>query len=232
MSNALKSKDIGLIRTVSGLISNTDSDFTTIFNDTLAIQEALNNLQFPRDNRTYNALANALDSLGAFNPVTSPKDPGYSHPLVLSRLSALTDSSTAIIQTNKGNIIIELFRTEAPGSVQNFVELATSNFYDDKIFHRVVPNFVVQTGSHRGDGLGLSDYTIRSEFSQLSYDEGGYVGMASAGKDTESAQFFITHTATLHLDGKYTIFGKVIEGMDIVNAIDIGDQIIDVNILF
>jgi len=91
---------------------------------------------------------------------------------------------------------------------------------------------VIQGGCTRGDGYGIEDYTIRSEFSTLSYDEGGYVGMASSGKDTEGTQFFITHNATLHLDGKYTIFGKIIHGMDVVNAIQVDDKISNVKILF
>ena len=98
--------------------------------------------------------------------------------------------------------------------------------------HRDIPNFVIQGGCTRGDGYGIEDYTIRSEFSLRSYDDGGYVGMASSGKDTEGTQFFITHTAALHLDGKYTIFAKVKQGMDIVNDIQVGDKITNVKILF
>ena len=82
-------------------------------------------------------------------------------------------------------------------------------FYNEKTWHRVVPNFVIQAGCTRGDGYGSLNYTIRSEFSPQSYKT-GYVGMASAGKDTESTQFFITHRPTPHLDGRYTIFAKVI----------------------
>ncbi|OFY63775.1 MAG: hypothetical protein A3H98_06495 [Bacteroidetes bacterium RIFCSPLOWO2_02_FULL_36_8] len=128
---------------------------------------------------------------------------------------------------------------EAPGSVANFLELVENNFYkrspihpdslgneiSGTIFHRVVPNFVVQAGCPRGDGWGGSEQTIRSEFFPAHYSE-GFLGMASAGKDTEGSQWFITHSPTTHLDGNYTIFGKVIEGMEVVNTLEIGDVVV------
>jgi len=84
---------------------------------------------------------------------------------------------------------------------------------------------VIQTGCPRGDGYGSLDYSIRSELTQIYYDSEGFIGMASAGNDTEGTQWFITHSATPHLDGNYTIFGKVIEGMDVVHKIQQGDKI-------
>jgi cyclophilin family peptidyl-prolyl cis-trans isomerase len=124
---------------------------------------------------------------------------------------------------------LKLFVEEAPGSVANFVSLARSNYFDHKAFHRVVPNFVIQGGCNRGDGSGSLDYSIRSEFSPRLYKTGS-VGMASAGKDTEGTQWFITHSPTPHLDGRYTIFAEVIEGMDVVQRTEVGDEIIDVTI--
>ncbi|ALJ01190.1 hypothetical protein DC20_04305 [Rufibacter tibetensis] len=120
--------------------------------------------------------------------------------------------------------MFELLVEDAPGSVANFVELLEQGFYNGKNYHRVVPNFVAQGGCPRGDGWGSTDYAIRSEFADLNYLE-GYVGMASAGKDTESCQWFITHSPTPHLDGKYTIFARVIKGMDVVHQLNIGDTI-------
>jgi cyclophilin family peptidyl-prolyl cis-trans isomerase len=108
--------------------------------------------------------------------------------------------------------------------VDNFYSLANSHYYDGKVFHRVVPNFVIQGGCPRGDGFGGEDYSIRSELGPLRYKEGS-LGMASAGKDTEGVQWFITHSPTPHLDGSYSIFGQVIEGMNVVNAIEVGDVI-------
>src|SRR5690606_13660018 len=116
-----------------------------------------------------------------------------------------------------------------PGSVMNFVTLASSGYYNSKNFHRVVPNFVVQGGCPRGDGWGSEDYSIRSEFSLRRYRTGS-IGMASAGKDTEGTQWFITHSPTPHLDGRYTIFAEVEEGMDIVHLLEVGDQILSVDL--
>jgi len=118
----------------------------------------------------------------------------------------------------------------APGSTANFVKLAKKDFYNNAVIHRVVPNFVVQGGCPRGDGWGSSDNSIRSEFPDLQYLE-GYVGMASAGKDTETCQWFITHCPTPHLDGHYSIFGKVIEGMEVVHKIEMNDHVTKVEFI-
>lgn len=139
-------------------------------------------------------------------------------------IESLPQKKTVTLKTNKGEIKIELLPEVAPFTVMNFLKLAENNYYDGTIFHRVVSNFVIQGGDPTGTGYGGPGYTIRSEFSPLSY-ETGMVGMASSGKDTEGSQFFITHSATPHLDGKYTIFGKVINGMDVVNNVMIGDYI-------
>lgn len=131
------------------------------------------------------------------------------------------------LKTNKGDIKIELIPEAAPFTVMNFVKLSENNFYDGTVFHRVVSNFVIQGGDPGGTGYGGPGYSIRSEFSPLTYER-GMVGMASSGKDTEGSQFFITHSATPHLDGRYTIFGKVTEGMDVVDDIMTGDSVSDV----
>ena len=141
------------------------------------------------------------------------------------------DSIEVVMKTTKGNITLLLFTDKAPGSVANFLELCQKDFYDNKFFHRVVPNFVVQAGCPRGDGYGGLNYTIRSELNLNYYLETGLLGMAHAGNHTESSQFFITHSPAPHLDGNYTIFGKVKEGMDVVHTLYQGDKIIDVIIL-
>ncbi|MBL7831964.1 MAG: peptidylprolyl isomerase, partial [Saprospiraceae bacterium] len=127
---------------------------------------------------------------------------------------------------------IELLPEQAPASVSNFIQLAQSGFFNNKYFHRVVPNFVIQSGCPRGDGYGSLNYTIRSELPPLHYDGEGYVGMASAGNHTECTQWFITHSPTPHLDGNYTIFGKVTEGMLVVHQITQGDLINKITIQF
>jgi cyclophilin family peptidyl-prolyl cis-trans isomerase len=110
------------------------------------------------------------------------------------------------------------------------VQLARQGFYTDKYIHRVIPNFVAQGGCPRGDGMGSTDYTLRSEFRLHSYGT-GTVGMASAGPDTESCQWFITHIPTPHLEGRYTIFAHVVEGLEHVDKLTIGDRILSVSIL-
>lgn len=137
--------------------------------------------------------------------------------------------SKAFFRTEKGNITIEFLSEAAPISVGNFCKLAEENFYSGIIFHRVVPGFVIQAGDPTGTGWGGPGYDIISEFSDMNF-ETGYVGMASAGKDTESSQFFIMQGSHPHLNGRYTIFAKVIEGMDVVNNITEDDKIISIKL--
>ncbi len=134
------------------------------------------------------------------------------------------------IETNRGDFILELMKEQAPFTVLNFVKLVKKEFYNGLYFHRVVPDFVVQGGDPRGDGWGGPGYTMRTEISTANYERGS-CGMASAGKDTEGSQFFITHVATPHLDGRYTIFAKVTEGMEAVNRLQIGDIIRKVQLM-
>ena len=131
-------------------------------------------------------------------------------------LNNVDGDTEAVIKTSKGEIVLQFFPNKAPGSVVNFINLAKSEFFNGKTFHRVVPNFVIQGGCPRGDGYGSLDYTIRSELSDLKYKDEGYVGMASAGNHTEGVQWFITHSPIPHLDGRYTIFAKVVKGMNVV----------------
>ena len=148
-----------------------------------------------------------------------------------SLLEKYNENTQVVVKTNKGIFKIELLLSEAPGTVLNFLDLIESNYYNDKIFHRVVSNFVIQTGSPRGDNYGGLDYVIRSDLGPQEYNDEGYVGMASAGNDTECTQWFVTHSPTPHLNGKYSLFGKVIEGMDVVHSIMIGDRILDIIIV-
>jgi cyclophilin family peptidyl-prolyl cis-trans isomerase/HEAT repeat protein len=133
----------------------------------------------------------------------------------------------AILKTSQGDIKLELYTQIAPFTVQSFIKLAGNKFFNSTKFHRVVPNFVIQGGDPTSTGYGGPDYSIRSEFNDLTYDE-GILGMASSGKDTEGSQFFITHSRTPHLDGRYTIFGKVTEGMQIVDKVMVGDFLYDI----
>ncbi len=146
-------------------------------------------------------------------------------------LDEIKDTTLVEIKTQVGNFKIELYKNFAPLTVLSFLNLTKSGFYNNTIFHRVVPNFVVQGGDQRGDGFGGPNYTLCTETSLLKYDDEGIFGMASAGKDTEGSQFFITHSPSPHLDGRYTIFGKVVEGMEIVNEISVGSEVYEIGIV-
>ncbi len=136
---------------------------------------------------------------------------------------------SAMLTTTKGKIRI-FFRTDAaPFTTLNFILLAKKHFYDHLVFHRVVPNFVIQGGDPEGTGLGGPGYAIRTETHPTAHFTEGGVGMASSGKDTEGSQFFITHCPTPHLDGRYTLFAYT-RDMDVVNEIQVGDEIISVEL--
>jgi len=135
----------------------------------------------------------------------------------------------AVIRTSKGEVVIEFDSEIAPISVANFCMLAKQNFYDGIAFHRVVPGFVIQAGDPTATGWGGPGYDIVSEYSDTDFGI-GYVGMASAGKDTESSQFFIMQGSHPHLDSRYTLFAKVIEGMDVVYNITEEDLIISIEL--
>ena len=130
----------------------------------------------------------------------------------------------AVVTTTKGSFTMELLPDAAPLTVDNFVQLAQRNYFRNVTFHRVVPNFVIQGGDPRGDGNGGPGYAIRCEINQLMYDRAA-IGMALSGKDTGGSQWFVTHAAQPHLDGGYTIFGRVVAGMDVVDRIVRGDVI-------
>jgi cyclophilin family peptidyl-prolyl cis-trans isomerase/HEAT repeat protein len=126
--------------------------------------------------------------------------------------------------TPHGDAILELDGDRFPRTVGDFLARIASGFYDHSVFHRVVPAFVVQGGCPRGDGWGSPGYSVPCEYGDLRYDREGVVGIAHAGKDTGGSQFFITHMPVLRLDGRYTAFGHVIEGMDVVDKIVRGDH--------
>jgi len=133
----------------------------------------------------------------------------------------------AYVETNKGNFTIELKPEFAPMTCGNFITLAEKGFYNGVIFHRVVPNFVIQTGDTTNTGWGGPGYEIVSEFSPLPFDRAA-VGIASIGKDTEGSQWFVMHSNYPHLNGRYTNWANVIEGMEIVDIIDEGDRVISI----
>jgi cyclophilin family peptidyl-prolyl cis-trans isomerase len=127
---------------------------------------------------------------------------------------------TARMETDKGEMVIELFAAKTPKTVNNFVFLSRQGFYDNVIFHRVIANFMAQGGDPTGTGTGGPGYKFEDEFdTSLCHDKPGILSMANAGPNTNGSQFFITHLPTPHLDGKHSVFGQVIEGMDVLMSI-------------
>jgi peptidyl-prolyl cis-trans isomerase B (cyclophilin B) len=131
------------------------------------------------------------------------------------------------ISTDKGDMIVELYDNETPTTVKNFLDLISKSFYNGLNFHRVIPGFVIQGGCPNGIGNGGPGYTIQCEVSaQKQYHDKGVLSMAHAGRNTGGSQFFICHNrqGTQHLDGNHTCFGRVIEGLDIIDQIRQGDK--------
>ncbi len=135
------------------------------------------------------------------------------------------------METSKGTIHLELFEDDAPNTVANFIALAEKGFYDGLNFHRVIKDFMIQGGDPKGDGTGGPGYRIRDEINRRKHLRGVLSMAKTAAPDSGGSQFFITHTATPWLDGKHTVFGRVTEGMDVVDAIAKGDRIIKVTVL-
>jgi len=137
----------------------------------------------------------------------------------------------ATIETERGSIVLELYPEHAPKTVNNFVFLAREGFYDGLSFHRVIPNFMIQGGDPTGTGASGPGYKFEDEVRDNPLVHGtGVISMANAGPNTNGSQFFITHGPQPHLDGKHTVFGQVVEGQDVVDAVQQGDKMTKVTI--
>lgn len=220
--------DAGQIAAAANVLSKPENEFNNLILDYNYLDSILTTLNLPAEAESYNALVGASNFLLDSDQEIAP--PAVTHQIDWSNMANISDTTLATIVTNKGQIVIQLMPTLAPGTVSNFIELVSDNFFDNKVFHRVVPNFVIQTGCTRGDGYGSLPYSIRSEFGPVSYDKEGMVGMARDvnALHTESSQFFITHSPTLHLDHKFTLFARVVSGMEVVHQIEVGDVIQDI----
>ncbi len=212
--------------------------------DTEAIDEIIQTLGRLKDDKSVNILrrylqqserALAESAANALLNITGKdysKDiQNYMQPVYVdfdfSYLKLLPDRPKVKIETIRGDIVLELYPDVAPFTVLSFLRLAEKGFYRGTVFHRIVPNFVIQGGDPDATGWGGPGYSIRSEFSQISFDT-GYLGMASSGKDTEGSQFFITQSPQPHLDGRYTVFGKVIGGLDKVYNLQNDERVFDI----
>jgi cyclophilin family peptidyl-prolyl cis-trans isomerase len=148
----------------------------------------------------------------------APKTQQWSNPPEM--IIDLKKDYRAILHTDKGDITADLFEKQAPRTVNNFVFLAREGFYDGTIFHRVISDFMAQAGDPTGTGRGGPGYRFRDEFHpDLRHDRPGILSMANAGPNTNGSQFFITHRATPWLDNKHSVFGEVVDGMDVLLSI-------------
>ena len=136
-----------------------------------------------------------------------------------------------MIETNRGSLELELYPEHAPKTVNNFVFLAKEGYYDGVVFHRVISNFMIQGGDPTGTGRGGPGYKFEDEVAgnPLKHEQ-GVISMANAGPNTNGSQFFITHSPQSHLDGKHTVFGRVVTGLDVVDAIEQGDTMVKLTV--
>jgi len=158
---------------------------------------------------------------------TAPKPKTYSTPTPM-----IIDTSKqyiANIETNRGDLVLELFASDVPVTVNNFVSLARKGFYDGLTFHRVIADFMVQGGDPTGTGAGGPGYAFADEFTEHTHVTGA-LSMANAGPNTNGSQFFITHSPQHHLDGHHSVFGQLIEGKDVLDQIKQGDTMIRITI--
>ena len=226
---ALLDGDAAVIGTIAGALADSTLDYKNGIKDFSFLLVAKAKLSLPKDYETWQPLEEAIAYFEGRQKPSPPKN-GFNHPVNWELVKTINKDQRIAVKTTKGKIILKLFVEQAPGSVANFVELVNRKYFDGKNVHRVVPNFVIQTGCYRGDGYGSENYSIRSEFYMNKYKTGS-VGMASAGKDTEGTQWFITHSPTPHLDGRYTLFAEVISGMPVVDETEVGDQIISIRLI-
>jgi cyclophilin family peptidyl-prolyl cis-trans isomerase len=142
--------------------------------------------------------------------------------------------SKAKISTDRGDMIVELYDSETPVTVDNFKKLASEGFYNGLNFHRVIPNFMMQAGCPNGVGTGGPGYTIKCEVNaDKQHHDRGVLSMAHAGRDTGGSQFFICHNrqGVAHLDGNHTCFGRIMDGLDVIDSISQGDLINSISII-
>lgn len=222
-TQAISSGDVTLVSLAAGVLRNPELNYKEEITDLEFLKTALNNSQKPDQLEARNELVYTLAFfMDKQMPAMSP--PIYNHPIDWDRISKIHPRQQIGFVTSKGEILVQLNVSWCPGTVGAFLELIERGYFDGKSIHRVVPNFVVQDGCPRGDGWGGPEFTIRSELSLAPFVEGS-IGMASAGKDTEGSQWYFTHSASPHLDAKYTNFGYIIEGMDVVHQLEVGDVI-------
>lgn len=229
--NLVRTGDAGLAAVAADVLRDPSTQLSKLLmKDSVSmLYQVMQNLNMPQEIETFESIRQTINYIQDSAAIVKKKSTNQ-RIVDWNILASLNESSVATVKTAKGEIKMKLMVRNAPISVANFVSLARSGFFNGKVFHRLVPNFVVQTGCPRGDGYGSLDYTIASELTPVHYDTEGYVGMASAGNYTECSQWFITYSPTLHLDTNYSIFAQVTEGMEVANKLQVGDIIESVTI--
>lgn len=225
-TRALEKSDIGQLAFLGQQLQNDDFRFRACFAE-ISFTEALAALTIPEGIEAWMELNEAQAATGR----SSHKNlelPYWEIDWKLLEQVGIQPEIT--VETTAGAFQLVLLTEDAPATVSYFLRLLREEYFNNKFFHRVVPNFVVQTGCPLGDGYCSGNVLLRSEFSPLHFGP-GVVGMASAGKDTESTQWFVTHRNTPHLDGRYTIFGAIVNGMDVVWNLSQTDRIITMSLV-
>lgn len=229
LKEALLAEDAAVKATAGFWLETSEKRYGSLIKDAQFLRDAMEKLDLPTEAETYLLLQRALWKYDTDEPQVRYQIP-YNNPIDWNTVARISSDAQAIFKTSKGEFTLNFIVDIAPASVVNFVELIEMDYFDSKTFHRIAPNFVAQGGCSRGDGWGGYPETIRSELPDIRYKTGS-VGIASAGKDTESSQLFITHCPTPHLDGNYSIFAEVSAGMDIVDKLEMGDVIEDVTLV-
>jgi cyclophilin family peptidyl-prolyl cis-trans isomerase/HEAT repeat protein len=193
------------------------------------LNTALLGFKLPRDIEAYRAVNAARAALAGEAP-PPPFVAKAEAKAIDWNLIASDAGKEVVIRVAGGRVVLKLWPDIAPATVSSFLELVKADYYDGKVFHRVVPNFVAQGGGPLGDGFGAENFSLRTETPGVRWSRPGLIGMASAGKDTEGVQFFFTHRATPHLNGGYTIFGAITEGQEVMDAMTVGTRMEEVTL--
>lgn len=219
----IESGDVALAGISAAVMRNPEAGLKNYFKNPTFLFQARDEVKMPEQIETYQEIQQTIDYLTESKSSHQPQGMSYL-ALDWNKISSIAANQKVQVKTSSGDFTIMLHVEESPATVLNFINLTEKNFYNGKAFHRVVPNFVVQGGDPRGDGWGSTNYLIRSEFNDSPFYEGN-IGIASAGKDTESCQWFVMHAPAPHLNGRYTNFGKIVSGMEVVHSLKVGDVI-------
>lgn len=217
-------KEVGAAYAAANALKEKADFYRLYYTELDWMNTSLLGFQLPRDIEAYRAVDAARAAL-AGEPAPEPFEAEAPAKTIDWNIIGTDSGQEVVLRLPGGRVILKLWPDLAPATVSSFLELVKESYYDGKVFHRVIPNFVAQGGGPLGDGYGSEEFSLRTETPGVRWDRPGLVGMASAGKDTEGVQFFITHRPTPHLDGGYTIFGEVTEGQEVLDGITVGTVI-------